>query len=99
MIYLVGFEYAARGNQGFVVPDEPYQRFDSRYRYMSISGKSRGRLRSVIERVFNHCHTRQGLVGPCAEKGVLKIRPESGGRGSSLHWATLMYANHPVPIE
>ncbi|TWT79284.1 Alginate lyase [Planctomycetes bacterium CA13] len=95
---LVGFEYTAKYNLGFDVPYEAYKSFEGRYHYKSISNNSRGRLRPMYEKVYNHYHNRKGLDAPYTEQAVSKIRPESGGR-SSLPWGTLMFAKHPPNLQ
>ena len=94
---LKGFEYTAKYNLGLDVPYEPFRSFEGRYHYKSISDKSRGRLRPMYEKVFNHYHNRMGLDAPYTQQAVSKVRPESGRRGtsSSLPWGTLMFANQP----
>jgi hypothetical protein len=92
---LKGFEYTAKFNLGFDVPYEPFKSFEGRYHYKSISRKDRGRLRPMYEKVYNHYHNRRKLDAPYTNQAVIKERPESG-RGSSLPWGTLMYANQPA---
>ncbi len=94
---LLGFEYTAKFNLGFDVPYEAFESFEGRYHYKSISDKSRGRLRPMYEKVFNHYHNRRGLDAPYTEQAVSKVRIETGG-GSSLPWGTLMYANQPAGV-
>lgn len=95
---LLGFEYTAKYNLGFDVPYEPYKSFEGRYHYKSISDKSRGRLRPMYEKVYNHYHNRQGLSDTEIEftkEAMLKIRHESHSRArSALPWDTLMFAGH-----
>jgi len=95
---LKGFEYTAKYNLGFDVPYKPFKSFEGRYNYKSISDNSRGRLRPMYEKVFNHYHNRRGLDAPYTEQAVSKVRPESGRRGSSssLPWGTLMFAKQPA---
>lgn len=88
---LKGFEYTAKYNLGFDMPYEPYRSFESRYYYRTISRNSRGRLRPMYEKVYNHYHNRKGLDAPFTKQAVLKLRPDSGGR-SSIPWGTLMFA-------
>ncbi len=95
---LQGFEYTAKYNLGFDVPYEPFESYQGRYRYESISSKSRGRLRSMYEKVYNHYHNRKGLDAPYTEQAVSKVRPESGRRGGSLPWGTLMFADQPASL-
>ncbi len=104
---LKGFEYTAKYNLGHEVPYEPYRSFEGRYHYKKISDDSRGRLRPMYERVFNHYHNRKGLEAPFTEQAALKLRadrPEERGRrgrgrGSSSHLDTLMYADQAADSE
>ena len=66
---LKGFEYTAKYNLGHEVPYVPYRSFEGRYHYKKISDNSRGRLRPMYERVFNHYHNRKGLDAPLHGKG------------------------------
>lgn len=92
---LLGFEYTAKYNLGFDVPYKPFRSFEGRYHYKSISNKSRGRLRPMYEKVYNHYHNREGMDAPYIKQAVSKVRIETGG-GSSLPWGTLMYAEQPA---
>ncbi|PHS07784.1 MAG: hypothetical protein COA78_13280 [Blastopirellula sp.] len=92
-----GFEYTARYNLGEDVPFEYYESYQGRYKHHKISDDSRGRLRGMYEKAFNHFHNRIGLDMPWCKKAINKTRPESGG-GSSLPWSTLMYANQPAGL-
>ena len=58
---LKGFEYTAKHNLGHKVPYEPYESIDGRYLYKKLSNNSRGRLRPMYQRVYNHYHNREGL--------------------------------------
>ncbi|PAY18853.1 hypothetical protein CKO51_14170 [Rhodopirellula sp. SM50] len=71
---LKGFEYTAKYNLGFDVPYVAYRSVEGRYHYKSISSNSRGRLRPMYERVFNHYHNRRGLEAPYTEQAALKLR-------------------------
>lgn len=71
---LKGFEYTAKYNLGFDVPYEPYESVEGRYHYKSLSTDSRGRLRPMYERVFNHYQNRKGLEAPFTERAALKLR-------------------------
>jgi hypothetical protein len=103
---LKGFEYTAKYNLGNDVPYEPYKSFEGRYHYKSISDDSRGRLRPMYEKVFNHYHNRKGLAAPFAKEAALKLRASSGERGRgerrgrrgrrSSHLDTLMFAGAPA---
>ena len=71
---LKGFEYTAKYNLGFDVPYEPYESVEGRYHYKTLSTDSRGRLRSMYERVLNHYQNRKGLAAPYTEQAALKLR-------------------------
>lgn len=95
---LLGFEYTARYNLGYDVPYEPYESFEKRYHYKKISGDSRGRIRSMYEKIFNHYHGRKGLEAPFTLRAVVATRPE--GQGSAmLPWGTLMYGQALPEVE
>lgn len=76
---LKGFEYTAKYNLGFDVPYEPYESYEGRYHYKTISSDSRGRLRSMYERVLNHYKNRAGLVAPFTEQATVKLRESQAG--------------------
>lgn len=95
---LKGFEYTAKYNLGFKVPYRRYKSFEGRYDYKKISKDSRGRLRPMYEKVFNHYHNRKGLDAPFTKQAVEKKRPE-GGRRVTLGWGTLMFANQPSSFK
>lgn len=92
-----GFEYTARYNLGEDVPFEYYESYRGRYKHHKISSKSRGRLRGMYEKAYNHYHNRVGIEMPWCKKAIAKTRPETGG-GSSLPWSTLMYARQPADL-
>ena len=92
---LLGFEYTAKYNLGFDVPYEPFKSFEGRYHYKTISGKARGRLRPMYQRVFHHYHGRKGLPAPYTRQAISKSRRKKGGK-SSLPWESLMYAKQPA---
>ncbi len=97
---LTGFEYTASYNLGHDVPYEPYRSFEGRYFYKTISDNSRGRLRPMYERVFNHYHNRQGLEAPFTWQAVERLRDgrtNSGRRRDRSETAldTLMFAGQP----
>lgn len=69
---LKGFEYTAKYNLGNDVPYEPYKSFEGRYYYEELSGKSRGRLRPMYQRVYNHYHNRKQLETPFTQQAVGK---------------------------
>ena len=94
---LKGFEYTAKYNLGFTVPYEPYKSFEGRYNYKTISKTSRGRLRHMYDKVFNHYNNRKGIDAPFTLQALSKTRPESKG-GSSLPWSTLMFGK-PLPAK
>ena len=94
---LKGFEYTAKYNLGFNVPYEPYKSFEGRYHYKTISRDSRGRLRHMYDKAFNHYHNRKGIEAPFTMQALDKTRPESRG-GSSLPWSTLMFGK-PLPSK
>jgi len=89
-----GFEYTARYNLGGDVPFEYYESYRGRYKHRKISAKSRGRLRPMYEKVYNHYHNRMKMPMPWCGKAIEKTRPECGG-SSSVPWSTLMYADQP----
>ncbi|TWT84675.1 Alginate lyase [Planctomycetes bacterium CA13] len=106
---LKGFEYTAKYNLGFDVPYVPYKSFEGRYHYMQISSDSRGKLRAMYERVYNHYHNRQGLDAPFTKQAALELRSDQPvrqhqrgrergrrRRQSSSHLDTLMYAKLPA---
>ena len=71
---LKGFEYTAKYNLGFDVPYEPYESVEGRYHYKTLSRDSRGRLRSMYERVLNHYRNRKGLAAPYTKQAAIKLR-------------------------
>ena len=74
---LKGFEYTAKHNLGYKVPYVPYESVDGRYLYKTLSNNSRGRLRPMYERVYNHYHNRMGLETESTEyteKAAMKLR-------------------------
>ena len=79
---LEGFEYTAKYNLGFDVPYEAYESVEGRYLYENISDVSRGRLRPMYERVFNHYHNRKELDAPYSEKAVVELRTKEQRRQS-----------------
>jgi len=93
----IGFEYTARYNLGSDVPFEYYESYRGRYKHKSISDKSRGRLRPMYEKVYNHYHNRMRMDMPWCAKAIKKTRPEGGG-SSGVPWSTLMYANQPAAL-
>gem|GEM_PF-997977 len=105
---LKGFEYTAKYNLGFDVPYEPYRSFEGRYHYKKISDDSRGRLRPMYERVYNHFHNRKGLNAPHTQQAALKLRTEQPERrdrrsrrgrrrrSSSSELDILMFAGQPA---
>lgn len=80
---LKGFEYTAKYNLGNDVPYEPYRSFEGRYHYKKISDNSRGRLRPMYERVFNHYHNRKGLDATFTEQAVERLRSNNSSSGRS----------------
>lgn len=95
---LKGFEYTAKFNLGHDVRYEPYESYQGRYFYESISYSTRGKLRPMYEKVLNHFQNRKGLEAPYTAQAIMKTRPESRG-GSSLPWGTLMFADQPGTFE
>lgn len=92
---LKGFEYTAKYNLGMDVPYAPYRSFQGRYNYKAISDDSRGRLRGMYQRVFNHYHNRKGLDAPYTEQAAQKQSQSRGTRRrsqSSGGLDTLMYS-------
>ena len=110
---LLGFEYTAKYNLGRDVRYERYISFEKRYDYKSISDNSRGRLRPMYEKVYNHYHNRKGLPAQYTKEAALKIRFDLNRRGSSerrsrrrrsstrasLPWDTLMYTDQPASFD
>ena len=92
-----GFEYTARYNLGEDVPFEYFESYRARYKHNTISDKSRGRLRAMYEKAYNHYHNRMGMDMSWCKKAIDKTRPECGGL-SSLPWSTLMYAAQPPSL-
>ena len=74
---LKGFEYTSKYNLGFDVQYEPYRSYQGRYYYKSIAEKSRGRLRPMYEKVFNHYQNRMGTVAPFTKQAVMTLRRDS----------------------
>ena len=95
---LLGFEYTARFNLGYDVPYKPYKSFEKRYHYKKISNESRGRIRPMYEKVFNHYHVRKGLDAPFTLRAVIATRPESIS-SAMLPWGTLMYGQALPKVE
>lgn len=101
---LKGFEYTAKYNLGNDVPYEPYTSFEGRYHYKTISDDSRGRLRPMYEKIFNHYHNRKGLDAPFTKQAALKLRNRQGEendrrrrrRSRTSHLDTLMFAGEPA---
>jgi len=98
--YLHGEGNAALGNY-FDVPYEPYRSYEGRCVYKQISDDSRGRLRTMYKKVFNHYHNRLDLPAEFTRQAVITIRDRvttrsarrrSDGGSSSLPWDTLMFA-------
>ena len=58
---LLGFEYTAKYNLGFDVAYQPYRSFEGRYFYEELSSDSRGGLRPMYDKVYNHFHNRMGF--------------------------------------
>ena len=92
---LKGFEYTAKYNLGFEVPYEPYESFDGRYHYKTISDEARGKLRPMYEKALNHYHNRKGLDAPYIKQAALSLRKKRRrqSKSSSLPWDILMFAN------
>lgn len=85
-----GFEYTARYNLGQDVPFEYYESYQGTYKHYNISRKSRGRLRDMYEKAYNHYHNRMSMDMPWCNRAIEKTRPETGG---TMPWSTLMYAD------
>ncbi len=90
-----GFEYTAQYNLGNDVPFEYSESYQGKYKHTKISGKSRGRLRPMYEKAYNHYHNRIGMGMPWSQKALQKTRPETGG---TMPWSTLMYADQPAGL-
>lgn len=107
---LKGFEYTAKYNLGHDVPYVPYKSFEGRYHYKSISDNSRGRIRPMYERVFNHFHNRKDFDASFTKEAAMKLRAglssssdsrqhrrrRGSRRESSAFLDTLMYAEQPA---
>ena len=112
---LKGFEYTAKYNLGFDVPYEPYESVEGRYHYKKISKVSRGRLRPMYERIYNHYSNRKGIETPHTEKAMMSVRSRhtkklneekerrAKRRRSWRSWKsqldTLMFAGQPAEVE
>ena len=105
---LKGFEYTAKYNLGFDVPYEAYKSVEGRYHYKQISSDSRGRLRPMYERIYNHYHNRLGREAPYSKQATTKLRSNESEhqdrrrrrrRQSSSHLDTLMYAGQPADVS
>jgi len=103
---LKGFEYTAKYNLGYDVPYVPYKSFEGRYHYRNLSDDSRGRLRPMYERIYNHYHNRKGLKAPFTKQAALKLRARSNEDGrrsrswrSNSHLDTSMYADQPAEFD
>lgn len=107
---LKGFEYTAKYNLGHDVPYKPYRSVEGRYYYRSISDDSRGRLRPMYEKIYNHFHHRKGLEAKYTEDAMHKLRdytPRNSNRRrktrrkkfGTLPWDTLMFANQPAEVK
>ncbi|MEP3477725.1 MAG: alginate lyase family protein [Fuerstiella sp.] len=112
---LRGFEYTATYNLGFDVPYEPYKSVEGRYHYKQLSNDSRGRLRPMYERVFNHYHNRQGVEAKYTLQAALKLRENEASdqrrdrrsrdgrrrrsRLTTSYVDTLMYAGQPAAAQ
>lgn len=97
---LKGFEYTAKYNLGFEVPYEPFRSVEGRYHYKRISDNSRGRLREMYEKVYNHYVNRRGLEAPYTGKAAMKVRENRRDRrvrrsGASMMWDALMFSGEP----
>jgi hypothetical protein len=92
-----GFEYTAKYNLGNDVPFEYYESYRGRYKHKKISDKSRGRLRPMYDKIYNHYHNRIEMDMPWCKKALENTRPECGGV-ASMPWSTLMYANQPADL-
>lgn len=98
---LKGFEYTAKYNLGHDVPYEPYRSVEGRYHYRQLSDDSRGRIRPMYAKVYNHYHNRMKLDAPFTKMAADKHRESRGSRGrrrsgASLHWDSLMFAELSV---
>ena len=101
-LLLKGFEYTAKYNLGNEVPYEPYKSFKGRYHYKSISDDSRGRLRPMYEKIYNHYHNRKGMDAKYTDEAIQKVRHRQARRRphrkrfGTLPWGTLTFANQPA---
>ena len=90
---LKGFEYTAKYNLGNDVPYEPYRSLEGRYIYKKISNDSRGRMRPMYERVYNHYHNRMELEAPFTRLAADKQQRVRRRRHRvPTYIATLMYS-------
>ena len=89
---LKGFEYTAKYNLGNDVPYVPYESFEGRYVYEKLSSKSRGYLRPMYQRVYNHYHNRKKLETPFTLQAVGKEQARRRKR-TETYIDLLMYTN------
>lgn len=102
---LKGFEYTAKYNLGNDVPYKPYKSVEGRYHYKSISDDSRGRLRPMFEKVYNHFHNRKDMEANYTQEAMEQVRNKKprrrwrSNRLGTLPWGTLMFANQPTKFS
>lgn len=77
------------------MPFKYYESYQGKYKHTKIAEKSRGRLRAMYEKAYNHYHNRMGMDMPWCKKAIETNRPETGG---TMPWSTLMYAKQPPDL-
>ena len=81
--FLQACEYVAKYNLGNTVPFTTYTHGNgvncATQTQTVISDASRGQIRPVWERVYNHYVNRRGLAAPYTAAYAAKVRPEGGG--------------------
>ncbi|CAG9000583.1 MAG: hypothetical protein CENE_02583 [Candidatus Celerinatantimonas neptuna] len=97
-LILKGAEYEAEYNLGHSVPYTTYTNSD--VTQTKISSSSRGQIRPIWERLYNHYVVLKGLKAPYVEQFAKKSRPEGGGGNygpnsggyDHLGYGTLLYS-------
>lgn len=79
---LKGFEYIAKYNLGNAVPYTAYNNCDN-VNQVIIADGARNIDRPVWEMIYNHYVVRKGLYSPYVQIYAQKVRPESGGEGTT----------------
>lgn len=97
-LILKGAEYEAEYNLGNSVPYTTYTNSD--VTQTEIASDSRGQIRPIWERFYNHYVVLKGLNAPYVEQFAKEVRPEGGGGDYSstsggydhLGYGTLLYS-------